>query len=101
MISVTSFYLLKFTAKPTSTNDTRIRESALTGCEDQKERILKSMIIYGVYDIKTDLPLCIGNTRECCAFLGIKPVSFRCIVTRQKARTGRKYKIMKLFEEDK
>lgn len=63
--------------------------------------MLKSMMIYGVYDIKTDLPLCIGNTRECCAFLGIKPVSFRCIVARQKARAGRKYKIMRLYKEDK
>lgn len=102
MISVTSFYLLKFTAKPTSTNDTRIRESALTGCEDTRKGRNK-MNIYGVYDVITDLPVCVGDIYDCCNYLGIKPVSFRCVESRQRAhkQSPKKYKILKLYREDK
>lgn len=103
MISVTSFYLLKFTAKPTSTNDTRIRESALTGCEDQKKGQKKNMNVYGVYDVNTDLPVCVGSLYDCCNYLGIKPGAFRSLASKQKhrIRNPRKYKILKLYKEDK
>lgn len=100
--SKTSFYLRSFMAKPTSTNDTRIRESALTGCEDTRKGRNK-MNVYGVYDVTTDLPVCVGSLYDCCNFLGIKPGAFRSLASKQKhhMRNPRKYKIMRLYKEDK
>ena len=61
------------------------------------------MNIYGVYDLKTDLPVCVGSIYDCCNYLGIKPVSFRCAASRQRAhkQNPKKYKILKLYKEDK
>lgn len=79
-----------------------VREPALSGHEKTRKG-RNNMNIYGVYDVKTDLPVCVGSIYDCCNYLGIKPVSFRCVESRQRAhkQSPKKYKILKLYREDK
>lgn len=103
--SKTSFYLSSkavLVKKQQVPTNGPVREPALSGHEKTGKGRNK-MNIYGVYDLKTDLPVCVGSIYDCCNYLGIKPVSFRSLASKQKhrIRNPRKYKILKLFKEDK